>query len=224
VARCWLTARLIVLCGLALGVFWRPVAAQSLELTTPQDGQVLNGVVLITGHLPTIDTRYNLHFAYDPNPSDTWFALPIDSANVGAGELGVWDTSQISPGTYQLRLQAFATSTDQQPFAQVFRGALLVGELSAATPAQPAVTAATVGSPTLPPLPTLLPTAPLASPTPQRMPLNLPWAQLGSAFGQGVLFAIGLIVAISLYRPLRRQLRPLWRAWLRQLWADWRKP
>jgi hypothetical protein len=76
------------------------------DITHPQDGEVLHGVVTIEGSAahPAF-VAYELSFAYDPNPTDTWFPIVDDvQTPVTDGRLGLWDTTSITDGDYQLRL------------------------------------------------------------------------------------------------------------------------
>jgi hypothetical protein len=77
------------------------------DITRPQTGEVLKGLVTIEGsaaHPAFI--RYELSFAFDPNPTDTWFPI-LDAVQtpVTDGRLGLWDTVSISDGDYQIRLR-----------------------------------------------------------------------------------------------------------------------
>ena len=74
----------------------------------------MRGVVLIQGAAehPAFD-HYEVSFAYEPNPTADWFAIEAaGSSAVAGGQLASWDTTQISDGAYQLRLQVFVTAVD----------------------------------------------------------------------------------------------------------------
>jgi hypothetical protein len=76
------------------------------DITRPEDGEVLRGVVTIEGSAahPAF-VAYELSFAYDPNPTDTWFPIVDDfQTPITDGRLGLWDTTGITDGNYQLRL------------------------------------------------------------------------------------------------------------------------
>ena len=76
------------------------------DITHPQQGEAIFGLVTIEGSAahPSF-AYYELYFAYQPNPSDTWFPImqPIQTP-VTDGRLGIWDTTGITDGDYQLRL------------------------------------------------------------------------------------------------------------------------
>jgi hypothetical protein len=103
------------------------------EIRRPAEGDRLPGLVTILG---TADhpafTAYELEFAFDPNPTGTWF--PITErvhTSVQDARLAVWDTSEIAAGTYQLRLRVFTEAGE--PLTAIV-GGLAIGE--AAEPAQ----------------------------------------------------------------------------------------
>jgi hypothetical protein len=76
------------------------------DITRPEDGEVLQGVVTIEGSAahPAF-VAYELSFAYEPNPTDTWFPIVDDfQTPITDGRLGLWDTTGITDGDYQLRL------------------------------------------------------------------------------------------------------------------------
>jgi hypothetical protein len=112
------------LLALALMLVWMPLAAawpapalagpyaqdQGLAvITSPLEGAGAAGILPISGTAthPQFE-RYELSFAYSPNPTDTWFPIaPRGTAPVVNEVLGRWDTSQISDGVYILRLRVF---------------------------------------------------------------------------------------------------------------------
>src|ERR1700693_21509 len=69
-------------------------------ITSPLAVAILNGLVPITGTAthPQFQ-RYELAFAYSPNPTSTWFPLqaPVNTQVVNE-IIGRWDTTQISDG------------------------------------------------------------------------------------------------------------------------------
>jgi len=79
------------------------------ELTSPQPGQVVSGLLTLSG---TADhpafNRYELSFAYAEDTTDTWFSIgePVDTRVID-GRLALWDTSTITDGDYSLRLRVW---------------------------------------------------------------------------------------------------------------------
>jgi hypothetical protein len=115
-------SRLRLLFSLLLAAAWglrlaaAPAVASPLAqdqglavITSPLEGAGAAGVLPISGTAthPEFE-RYELSFAYSPNPTDTWFPIaPRGTAPVVNELLGRWDTSQISDGVYTLRLRVF---------------------------------------------------------------------------------------------------------------------
>jgi hypothetical protein len=173
------------------------------EITSPSAGDALQGLITIEGSAdhPAFQ-RYDLAFAYDPNPTNTWFPLgePV-STRARQATLGLWDTSDLSPGMYQLRLRVF---------------------LDGGTILEDTATGLRVGLPAAAPL--SAGTAPVATSTPPTVPtatVLLP-AVKPSATGDPVLLALGIggfmaaafLVILAAYLPLRRGLA-LWAGNLR---------
>jgi hypothetical protein len=75
-------------------------------IQSPSTGSQARGQAIITGTATHADFRwYQLGYAPDPNPDGKWqFFWSSESAVVGA-QLGVWDTTLIPDGTYQLILE-----------------------------------------------------------------------------------------------------------------------
>jgi hypothetical protein len=79
------------------------------DITHPESGAAIFGLITIEGSAdhPSF-VSYDLSFAYQPNPEDTWFPI-MESIQtpVSEGRLGIWDTTGITDGTYQLRLRVW---------------------------------------------------------------------------------------------------------------------
>jgi hypothetical protein len=79
------------------------------DITHPQVGEAIFGLITIEGSAdhPSF-VSYELSFAYQPNPEDTWFPImEYIQTPVSEGRLGIWDTTGITDGTYQLRLRVW---------------------------------------------------------------------------------------------------------------------
>ncbi len=196
-----------------------PIAAQAQEgalavITSPADGQVIGGVVAITGSAddPTF-VGYQLWFA--PAGTEQWFAItgPIQQP-VRDGDLAQWDTSQLPPGQYRLRLQVFRAD------ASVTEDIVEAIQISQAQP-----TDTSTGNPSevepAPPtdIPVLenAPALPSESiPVVENVPVesgqvsdredteNLP--DLGNAFCTGALIGVGLFLLMGVYVAARDRL------------------
>ncbi|HZY45395.1 MAG TPA: hypothetical protein VFF70_11660, partial [Anaerolineae bacterium] len=109
-ARHWLSWAAIITALITLLAL--PVQAAPLNqdaqatITTPTDGQVVNGNVLISGSAahPDFD-RYEIAYGPDPNPNDAWQIFVNNNQMVAANTLGTWNTSVLVDGTYIIRLR-----------------------------------------------------------------------------------------------------------------------
>lgn len=187
----------------AVGV-WRASAqvAGFAELHAPQTGQILEGPVPIVGTAAHPDFEsYQLEFAYDPNPTGTWFPLtdPIRQV-VQDSRLALWQTDGLSAGSYQLRLTVL-TGQGQRLTAAV--DGLTIGD------GGPGVVAATQAPPTdLPATPTALALAQTAqSVAGQAERPATPRQILGRLLALGAGTAGLAMVGFGLYTWLRPHVR-----------------
>lgn len=73
------------------------------EITAPQNGQEVNGVVAVMGSA-TI-ANFGFYKFEIKRPDETaWLTIQAGNIPVVAGKLGDWDTSRLTPGDYQLAL------------------------------------------------------------------------------------------------------------------------
>ncbi|MEK7326057.1 MAG: hypothetical protein AAB217_12450, partial [Chloroflexota bacterium] len=131
-------------------------------ITSPAQNEAVAGVVNITGTATHPQfVRYEIAFAYDPNPTDTWFELqPPSETQVADGLLASWDTAGISDGTYMIRLRVYS-SDSATPQETIVRG-IKIQNTAPPTAAPTATGEAATPTPTLV-LPTATPAPTLAS-------------------------------------------------------------
>lgn len=70
---------------------------------SPQPGDEVQGKVTLTGTV-SVQSFGFYKYEYAPQGSDTWATIAAGDKIVVDNELGRWDTSQLVPGDYQLRL------------------------------------------------------------------------------------------------------------------------
>ena len=72
-------------------------------VSSPQPSGEVQGKIVISG---TIDVpNFGFYkYEYAPQGSETWSTIAAGDKTIREGELGAWDTSQLTPGDYQLRL------------------------------------------------------------------------------------------------------------------------
>ncbi len=72
-------------------------------ISSPQPGSQVQGKIVISG---TVDVPNFGFFKYEyaSQGSETWYTIAAGDKTIRDGEVGAWDTSQLVPGDYQLRL------------------------------------------------------------------------------------------------------------------------
>ena len=81
----------------------------TLDLISPEPGQEVSGVVTLIG---TVNIENFGFYKYEVSPqgAEAWATISAGREIVPNGELGLWDTSSLTPGDYELSLQV----TDNQ--------------------------------------------------------------------------------------------------------------
>jgi hypothetical protein len=140
----WLIANLMAILPVAAA----PLAQERQAIiTSPRDGAQLRGVVQITGTAtdPKFD-HYELAWAAQSTP-ENWQLIASVQNQIANGPLGTWDTSQLQPGVYLLRLRV---AREGDKFVETLVRDLSVNQ---STPTPVASPTAPIG-PTIPPSPT----------------------------------------------------------------------
>ena len=122
-------------------------------IQSPGGGEALQGVVSVSGTSIVPGFRSaEVAFAYQEDPTHTWFSIQQSAQPVENGVLASWDTTTIADGTYQLRLQVVLE--DGQVLENLVAGLRVrnYSRVETSTPASPAARQATV-TPTPTPLP-----------------------------------------------------------------------
>ncbi len=174
------------------------------EITRPVEGETVRGVVTLEGtaNHPAFD-RFDLAFAYDADPTETWFPIvDEDRSRVVEGRLAVWDTNGITDGEYKLRLRVWPAEGD--PLVSVVRGVRVRNDASAETPTPGPSSEAPVATPTLAAA-TLTPTPPVAlADVPES------GSRVGDALLAGGLLALAVLAAAGFYAARRAASRSEW--------------
>jgi len=85
-----------------------------IMITSPKPGDVVKGLVILVG---TADIPNFGFYKYEFSPlgSDVWFTIQADRKVKKGIELGPWDTSEVTPGDYNLRLMVFDNQSNELP-------------------------------------------------------------------------------------------------------------
>lgn len=182
-------------------------------ITAPKEGDQLKGIVQILGTAThgKFD-HYELAWAPQSAP-ENWQMIAVVQNRIVNGSLGNWDTAQLPPGVYRLRLRVVREGDKSNDFV-VNNLSINQGTSTPAVPPTP------VAGPTIPPSPTqgapgATPTVAIAQPptsTPQpaatkapagavapstgpRAPsIQINFASFGEAFCNGVLYTFLIFV------------------------------
>jgi len=197
-------------------------------ITSPLEGAILSGLVPIAGTAthPQFQ-RYELSFAYSPNPTDTWFPLQPPAGTQVVNEIiGRWDTTLISDGVYTLRLRVYFSDTayleafvpnirvqnsaPTQPPPVATPGSATPPGVDITLPATPTPTAPGID---LPPTATARPTGVpgqiggSGGPAPAGGSIRINGALIGAAFLAGVRLTVISFVLLAVYAAVRAALR-----------------
>ncbi|MCX6079123.1 MAG: hypothetical protein NTW32_06275 [Chloroflexi bacterium] len=72
--------------------------------SSPKPGGEVQGKIILTGTVNVPNFGF-FKYEYATQGSETWATIAAGDKIVIEGELGAWDTSQLVPGDYQIRLQ-----------------------------------------------------------------------------------------------------------------------
>ncbi len=183
------------------------------DVTRPQPGEAIFGLITIEGSAahPSF-VYYEISFAYQPNPSDTWFPImqPIQTP-ITDGRLGIWDTTGITDGNYQLRLIVWLENG--KSLEAVVSDLRIRNTTPTETPAATKPAALLSPSPVIPadtPLPTQIPSS-----------SNIGLSRVLRAFFIGGIVCLVGLLSLGGFIIVRRSLQFHW-ATLRMRHLHWR--
>jgi hypothetical protein len=206
----WLSAGLLAL-ALFIPVGVTAQAGTTIRITAPASGDVLQGLVNITG-TSAVDGFFasELSFAYISDPSSTWFLIYGTDQPVTDGLLAAWDTALVTDGDYTLRLRV--TQQDGAILETIVTG-LRVRNQTPTETATPAPTSTPtlaiseeVRAMPLPPTPMPAPTA-TRLPTPTALPSNpavVTPDEITFFLGRGILLALLTFMIVGIFLRLRK--------------------
>lgn len=204
----WLFAGLLAL-ALFIPVGVSAQAGTNIRITAPASGDVLQGLVNITG-TSAVDGFFasELSFAYASDSTSTWFLIYSTDQPVTEGLLAAWDTNLVTDGDYNLRLRV--ALQDGSLLETLVTGLRVRNQTPTETP-----TLAPTSTPEfdLPPAASPLPPTPMPAPTSTRLPTPtvLPSnpavvtpAEITFFLGRGILLALLTFVVVGIFLRLRK--------------------
>jgi len=204
-AACCLCAALLLLVSTASAQ-----SSRAAQIDSPAPADRLSGMVTIAGSAtdPAF-VAYELSFSLDPDETETWFPIGERmTTSVRDDNLGIWDTTLVSDGNYQLRLQVFLED------GTVLEA--IVDRLQVQNDTTP-IPSIVVGTQPAPTSSTPTPPASVADPVPTGTPLPLefqeeqappaPGSRVGRALGLGALAGGAALILTGLFLAARRDIR-----------------
>ena len=125
-------------------------------ITSPAPGSSVRGAVPILGTAARADFRnYELYYKLEPSGDEAYKYFDRDTRQVQNGQLGVWQTGDLTPGIYTLRLRVVRPDSN---YAEFFAPNISVNqEVPTPTPDGPTATPIPIDTPTPFPQPTVAP-------------------------------------------------------------------
>lgn len=176
--------------------------AFEVRIDSPQTGEAVQGVIPVNGSA-AVDgfISYQLAFSHRDDATETWFVIANSNDVITGGILGEWDTSNITDGTYQLRL--IVQRENEDPIVVLIEG-LRVRNYTPIETETPGPTQTAAPGETAVPSKTPLPI------TPTDLPMNqaeLSAREIRASFSAGTLGAIFVFLVLGIYAALRRRMR-----------------
>jgi len=190
-------SRVVFLLGL---VFTSSQVSTNPSITNPAEGEVVEGIVEISGSIPVDNfASAKLSYAYAGENVEDWFLIANIDTPKQDDVLGVWDTTTITDGTYQIRLRVKTTSGEK---LDVILSGIQVANYSRSDSAEvnaPTITAAEsstqVPVESFAPTPTLLPAN----------PATITSEDLRGTVLTGSLIGIGLVFLVLVWSFFHRK-------------------
>lgn len=193
-------------------LFPLPVLAQEGDqatITYPIEAQFVQGVITINGNVTALGfASYDLSFAYENDPTQTWFELESSTLPVFDGELGTWDTTTLTDGDYNLRLRIFLLDGTTQETTVSGLRVRNYTPIPTSTPTPTATPVVQFAAPTAQLIAPAPATATSSLPTPTLLPPNpvsLMNNSISGALGRGAALTLLLFVIVGLLLRLRRE-------------------
>ena len=186
-----MVSRIFFLLGL---LFSNSQATTNPVILYPGEGEVIEGIVEIRGSVPGENfASAKLSFAYAGENAEDWFLIANIDAPTQEEILGVWDTTTITDGTYQIRLRVREISGEKKDV--IVTGIQVANYSRSDSTANDMVTTVTEVPPTQVALQSIVP-SPTSLPA---NPATITETDLRHTALTGLLIGIGLVVLVVLW-------------------------
>lgn len=179
---------------------------QELTISSPVGGEALQGLVVIMGTAKALNfISMEVSFAYQKDPTQTWFLIGQSSLPIDQGILANWDTTTISDGYYRIRVLLYLS--DGKVIEKIIEG-IRVRNYSPVETSTPGSANAEPTLETFSQVVTITPTnTPMAdlvlperTPVPQDVnPVQVNALDLVRSFGVGAAVVVGMLCVGGLY-------------------------
>lgn len=142
----WLALLFLISAVASVGLFPDHVQAQS-GITSPTSGAHSGDVPIIGTAVIDPFQRYELYYKLEPSGDDAYIYFDGGTTQVTNGQLGIWRTTNLAPGTYSIRLRVVKADGN---YGEFFVRDLVVNPSAAAEPTP----TPTASEPTPTPIPT----------------------------------------------------------------------
>jgi hypothetical protein len=201
-------AAILLLLGFSPGVA-QEKAVEQVAILAPQPGQAVQGTLRIVAEIIVPGYRTaEISFAYENDPTQTWFLISEIPQPVSGDYLADWDTTILTDGNYKLRL---VVTRDDAVQLTVLAHGIRVRNYSSIETSTPTATFIPAPNdtpqPTLTPTSTITPIPPTSTPLPEN-PAIITYSDISTHLVQGALGALAFFALAGVYGTFRRLLRP----------------
>lgn len=192
----------LILLGSAFLAVFQPEIITIPRVDTPRPGEIIQGQVTISGQTDMEGFEYSqAFFGYQDNTPDDWFFISRQDSPVRNGQITIWDTTLISDGMYDLKIQVHLE--DGSNIETIVENLEVKNYSSASSVQQPGFPGDQANE-----IPSITPTFKRQTTTPS--PINsaeITRERYTRMLVNGALASFAVIILLGLYLGLRRLLR-----------------
>jgi hypothetical protein len=89
-----------------------------LQWASPTEGQEIQGTIDLTGTINVTNMGF-YKYEFNSSGSDQWTTIAAGDKTVDNAKFGVWNTGQLTPGDYKLRLVAVDNANQELPPCEI---------------------------------------------------------------------------------------------------------